>query len=96
MSTQYMNIQLTEMLELDRNQIEKIHSINLTYQTKAAGLLGMPGGSHVEKKVNRLLHQRNKEIIDVLTDDQQKILYTYCTDLISFSGRSNESKLTLW
>lgn len=95
MSTQYMNIQLTEMLELDRNQIEKIHSINLTYQTKAAGLLATPEGFHAEK-ANRLLHQRNKEIIDVLTDDQQKVLYTYCTDLISFSGRSNESTLTLW
>lgn len=84
MSMQYMNIQLAEMLELDRDQIKKIHSINLTYQKKALGLLDEEEGPRNEK-ITKLLRERNKEIIDVLTEDQQKVLYTYCTDLISFS-----------
>lgn len=81
---QYMNIQLAEMLELDRDQVEKIHSINLTYQSKVLGLLDIEQVPRNEK-INKLLCERNKEIIDVLTEDQQKVLYAYCIDRISFS-----------
>ena len=79
-----MNWELTQMLALNPAQMQKINAINTLYETEISRLVN----EHPEvKKVNcsRLLTERNHRIMKVLNEEQQKILNSYCTDLISFS-----------
>ena len=72
------------MLALNPAQMQKINAINTLYETEISRLVN----EHPEvKKVNcsRLLTERNHRIMKVLNEEQQKILNSYCTDLISFS-----------
>lgn len=81
---QYMNLQLTEMLQLDKNQLEKIHAINAGYEIEISRL-AIENVDARNEEINRLLRERNQKVMEVLNEQQQKMLYTYCTDLISFS-----------
>lgn len=81
---QYMNVQLSQMLKLEKSQMEKIHSINAVYEIELARLTEDNMEARKEK-INQLLRERNQKILEVLNEQQRKMLYTYCTDLISFS-----------
>ena len=35
--------------------------------------------------MNLLTHERNKQVIDVLNEEQKKVLRAYCKDLVSFA-----------
>jgi hypothetical protein len=81
-SQQYMNFELTQMLELNENQLEKIRSIQLVYEREVTRISNGKAGSCPEK-VKLLLHTRNRQIMEVLNEHQKIILHTYCTDLVS-------------
>lgn len=72
------------MLALNPAQIQKINAINAVYETEISRLVDEDPEEKKETS-SRLLRERNNRIMEVLNEDQQKILYTYCTDLISFS-----------
>ena len=79
-----MNFELTQMLELNENQMKKIRSIQELYDIKVSGLISEGTASRSEK-INLLTHERNRQIMEVLNEDQKKILRAYCTDLVSFA-----------
>jgi hypothetical protein len=79
-----MNWELTQLLALDKNQMEKIHAINAVYEV-ALSKLHRHNNELKQQEVSRLLCERNKRILQVLNHEQQNILYHYCTDVISFS-----------
>jgi GTPase SAR1 family protein len=83
-SQQYMNFELTQMLELNENQMQKIRSIQAVYEIEGSKLISESTASTAEK-INLLTRERNKQIMEVLNEDQKKILRTYCTDLVSFA-----------
>jgi len=83
-SQQYMNFELTKMLELNENQMEKIRSIQAQYEIEVSKVICERTASTPEK-INLLTHERNKQIMDVLNEDQKKILRAYYTDLVSFA-----------
>lgn len=80
---QYMNVRLAEMLELDKDQIERIRAINRAYQSELSNL---EDENHrpAKARISQLLRERNSEIIEVLNERQRKVLYTCSMDLISF------------
>ena len=46
----------------------------------------MSGGTALTtEKINRFTHERSKQIMDVLNEEQKKIIRAYCTDLVSFA-----------
>lgn len=79
-----MNWELTQMLALNPAQIQKINAINTLYETEISTLVDEDPEAKKENS-SRLLRERNNRIMEVLNEDQQKILSTYCTDLISLS-----------
>lgn len=83
-SVRLLNWELTQVLQLDKNQMEKIHIINAVYEVEVARLRHEDVAMKQEK-VNQLLCERNKRILQVLDRDQQNMLYRYCSDVISFS-----------
>jgi hypothetical protein len=82
-SQQYMNFELTQMLELNENQVRKIKSIQELYDIEVSRLISE--GTASTEKMNLLTHERNKQVMEVLNEDQKKILRAYCTDLVSFA-----------
>jgi hypothetical protein len=83
-SLQYMNFELTRMLELNENQMEKISSIHAEYEIEVSKVINESQGSRPEK-INQLMRERNRRIMEVLNERQQKILSTYCSNLVSFA-----------
>lgn len=81
---EYMNFQLTEMLQLEKSQLEKIHSINAKYEIETSKI-STENVYARDEEISRLLCERNKKVREVLNEQQQKMINTYCTDLISFS-----------
>ena len=83
-SQQYMNFELTQMLELNENQMEKIRSVQALYEIKVSKIIS-EGTASTSEKINLLTHERNKQVMDVLNEEQKKVLRAYCTDLVSFA-----------
>ena len=81
-SQQYINFELTQMLDLTENQLEKIRSIQAAYEIEVSRVGNERIGSTSER-VNLLMRERNRKIMNVLNEQQQRILHTYCTDLVS-------------
>jgi hypothetical protein len=81
-SQQYINFELTQMLELNENQLEKIRSIQAAYEIEVSKVDSERIVSTSEK-VNMLMRERNRKIVEVLNEQQKRILHTYCTDLVS-------------
>ena len=81
-----MNWELTQALALDKTQVEKIHEIHMGYEV---ALTRLPGRDIASKhqEINQLLDERNQQILEVLNREQQKILYHYCTNVISHSEK---------
>ena len=86
-SVGYVNWELTKLLELDDHQMKKIESINSVYDGQISRLYDNASYEREfkKKKIDYLLVERSKEIMKVLNEKQQKILYSYCTGLISFN-----------
>ncbi len=80
-AVRYTNWELTQLLQLDKKQLERIHNIHVLYERKLSNVMQNTQQSMEEKSL-ALLRERNNYIMEVLNDDQQKILYTYCTDMI--------------
>ena len=83
-SQQYMNFELTQMLELNESQMEKIRSIQALYEIEVSKIMS-EGTALTTEKINLFTHERNKQIMDVLNEEQKKIIRAYCTDLVSFA-----------
>lgn len=79
---QYMNVRLTDMLELDEHQIEEIRGINLAYQSKLSNLEDADRLS-AKMQIGLLYRERNRRIIQVLNERQRKVLHTGSVELIS-------------
>jgi hypothetical protein len=79
-----MNWELTQVLALNKTQMQRIHDIHVRHEVALSRLTGHDITSK-QQEISRLLGERNQQILKVLTRDQQKILYHYCTDVISFS-----------
>lgn len=86
-SVGYVNWELTKLLELDDHQMKKIESIDSVYDGQMSRLYANASYEREfkKKKIDCLLVERSKEIMKVLNEKQQKILYSYCTGLISFN-----------
>jgi hypothetical protein len=69
---------------LNPAQIQKINAINALYENEISTLVDEDPEAK-KKNSSRLLRERNNRIMEVLNEEQQKILSTYCTDLISLS-----------
>jgi hypothetical protein len=80
-SIRFLNFELTQILDLDKSQVEKIQAINVVYEIEVSRL-GHDKGVSKNEKVNALLTQRNDRIMEVLNEQQQKSLRAYCTELI--------------
>jgi biopolymer transport protein ExbB/TolQ len=74
-SAEYINVELIQLLELDQDQMKKIQAITKAFDSKW-------GKIHTDKLCNE--ETKNKQIMEVLSETQQKVLYAYCTDLLSF------------
>ena len=72
------------MLELNENQMEKIRSIQAQYEDEVSKAI-IERTTSTPEKIDLLRHERNKQIMDVLNEEQKKILRAYCTDLVSFA-----------
>jgi len=72
------------MLELNENQMEKIRSIHTLYEIEVSKIVS-EGTASTSEKINLLTHERNKQIMDVLNEDQKEILRAYYTNLVSFA-----------
>jgi len=83
-SRQYMNFELTQMLELNENQMKKIRSIQALYEIEVSKTIN-DGTASTTEKINLLTHERNKQVMDVLDEEQKKIIRAYCTNLVSFA-----------
>jgi hypothetical protein len=83
-SQQYMNFELTQMLELNEKQMEKIRSIQAVFEIEVSKVK-TEGIASRSEKINLLTRERNKQIMDVLNEKQKKLLRTYCPDLVSFA-----------
>lgn len=81
-SQQYIGFELTQMLDLTENQLEKIRSIQAAYEIEVSRVGNERIGSTSER-VNLLIRERNRKIMNVLNEQQQRILHAYCTDLVS-------------
>lgn len=81
---QLTNIELTESLKLELGQLEKIRAINLAYESEISQLRD-DDIETANKKRNQLLRLRNKQVVEILTDQQKNILYGYCTNLMWFT-----------
>jgi hypothetical protein len=81
-SQQYINFELTQMLDLNENQLEKIRSIQASYEIEVSRVTSKRAGSTPEK-INLLMRERNRKIMEVLNEQQKRILHTYCADLVS-------------
>ena len=79
-----MNFELTQMLELNESQMEKIRSIQALYETEVSKMIS-EGTASTSEKINLLTHERNKQVMDVLNEEQKKVLSAYCTDVVSFA-----------
>ena len=84
MATCYPHLDLIETLGLDDDQTQQIEAIQRAYEAKVLSLERSDSESKNEK-INYLLRERNHRIIEVLSDHQQKMLNTYCTDLITLT-----------
>ncbi len=78
----HSNWELAQLLELDKMQLERIHNIHALYENELSKVMQDAQKLREEKSLE-LIRERNKQIMEVLNDYQQKILYTYCTDMIS-------------
>jgi hypothetical protein len=85
-SAEYINVELIQLLELDQDQLKKIQAITKAFDSKWGKIHTDELCNEEAKKRNRelLIYERNKQIMEVLSETQQKVLYAYCTDLISF------------
>ena len=79
-----MNFELTQMLELNENQMEKIRSIQAMYEIEVSKLVG-EGTTSKSEKIYLLTRERNSQVMNVLNEEQKKVLRTYCTDLVLFA-----------
>ena len=88
-SAEYINVELIHLLELDRDQMRKIQAITKAFDSKWEKIHTDKLCTEETKKSNMdlLIYERNKQIMEVLSEAQQKVLYAYCTDLLS-SDRS--------
>jgi hypothetical protein len=86
-SAGYVNWELTKLLDLDEQQMKKIQSINAVYEYEMAKVYDDKSidGVVKKKKTDQLVSERNRQIMDVFNERQQKVLYTYCTDLLFFN-----------
>ena len=86
-SLEYVNWELIKLLDLNDHQVKKIERINATYDFELSKLGQDKSGDGIvnQEKKDRLLLERSRQIMEVLNERQQDILYTYCTDLLSFN-----------
>ena len=87
-SAEYINVELIHRLELDQNQMKKIQAITKAFDSKWEKIHTDKLCTEESKKRNRdlLIYERNKQVMEVLSETQQKVLYAYCTDLLSFDS----------
>ncbi len=87
-SAEYINVELIQLLELDQDQMKKIQAITTAFDSKWQKIQMDKLCSQETKKRNSdlLISERNKQIMEVLSERQQKVLYAYCTDLLSFDN----------
>ena len=85
-SAEYINVELIHLLELDEDQMKKIQAITKAFDSKWERIHKDELCTEETKKrnMNFLISERNKQIMEVLSETQQKVLYAYCTDLLSF------------
>jgi hypothetical protein len=83
-SLQYMNFELTRMLDLNENQVEEIRSIQIAYEIELSKV-SRHGSVQSREKIQQLVCERNRQIMDLLNERQMGILNSYCTDLMSFA-----------
>ena len=81
-SQQYINFELTQILDLNENQLEKIRSIQAAYEVELSKVATEGIGSSSES-IDLLVRERNRQIMEVLNEQQKRILHSYCTDLVS-------------
>jgi hypothetical protein len=81
-SQQYINFELTKILDLNESQLEKIRSIQEDYEIEVSKVTSERIGSTSEN-INVLVRERNRKIMEVLNEQQKRILHSYCTDLVS-------------
>jgi hypothetical protein len=86
-SLEYVNWELIKLLDLNDHQVKKIERINATYDFELSKIRHdkLSDGIVSQQKKDRLLLERSRQIMEVLNERQQDILYTYCTDLLSFN-----------
>jgi len=81
-SQQYINFELSQILDLNESQLEKIRSIQAAYEIEVSQVTSETTGSKSEN-INLLVRERNRKIMAVLNEQQKRILHSYCTDLVS-------------
>ena len=84
LALQFMNFELKRMLDLDEHQIEEIRSIQANYESEVSRI-DVEGGQATATTVTNLIRERDRKILDVLSDQQKGILSTRCADVVSFS-----------
>ena len=82
LSMQYATMEITQMLSLDDVQVERIRVINATFEAEMSRMANENGKSK-DDKMRLLLTERNSLIMEVLNENQKRILHAYCTELVS-------------
>jgi hypothetical protein len=81
-SMHYATLEINQMLSLDDTQVDRIRAIYATCEAEIARTRNENSKSG-EEKLRRLLNERNKLIMEVLNENQKRILHAYCTALVS-------------
>jgi len=81
-SQQYINFEVSQILNLNEIQLEKIRSIQAAYEIEVSQVTSKRIESTSEN-IGLLVRERNRKIMEVLNEQQKRILHSYCTDLVS-------------
>lgn len=86
-SLQYANWELSSLLRLNDIQMETINAINATcdFELEKVKRDEVLTVRQKEKITEDLLLRRSEAIMKILDDQQQELLYAYCTDLFGFN-----------
>jgi len=86
-SLEYVNWELIKLLDLKDQQVKRIEAINAHYDFELSKVSRdqTTDDQAKQEKNDRLLLERSRQIMEILNERQQEILYTYCTDLLSFN-----------
>lgn len=91
-SKSYGRLRISQILQLDKPQIDRIRAIDGACQIELIKLKSQHPSLQY-KTVSQLLRERDRRILEVLDGRQQQMMYRHCTDLVTFTKMLSEDSM---